>query len=158
MTAKTAEDRLRYAKQYASVFWLGPNHLLQLPPNKRIHIMKSLSCLARFTGKTEQWRQVRQQYQLSWSTGTEKIDAFERFFDSSKTLDSLLRWAREAISVLPADMAEFVKFNILTGLRSSECFECIKLIKNPETFSTYYNEEQQTLQHFRIPTPLYQKD
>ncbi|MFL6309231.1 MAG: hypothetical protein ACJ70T_04455, partial [Nitrososphaera sp.] len=37
MTAKTAEDRLRYSKQYADVLLFGiPNTLQQLAPNKRI--------------------------------------------------------------------------------------------------------------------------
>ena len=119
MTAKTAEDRRRYVKQYASVIEDRsngiPQDLLQLPPNKRIHIMKSLSCLARFTGKTEQWRQIRQQYQLSWSTGTEKIDAFTRFFDSDKSLDVIIQWLREAVRVLPSKYANLLLFCTLTG-------------------------------------------
>jgi hypothetical protein len=40
MTAKTAEDRLRYAKQFVSVLTNGDaQSLLSAPPNKRIHIM-----------------------------------------------------------------------------------------------------------------------
>lgn len=91
MTKQTTIDRLRYARKYASVLEDRSAsilaHLLQLPPHKRIHIQKSLSALARFTGRTEQWRQIRQQYQLSWSTGTEKIDAFTRLFDDNRSLD-----------------------------------------------------------------------
>jgi len=34
MTAKTAGDRISYAKQYAHIFWSGPDQLLQFPPNK----------------------------------------------------------------------------------------------------------------------------
>jgi hypothetical protein len=65
MTEKTAEDRLRYAKQYAHVLILSPigdstGDLLQLSPNKRIHVMKALSSLARFTGNTDLWHQMRQ--------------------------------------------------------------------------------------------------
>jgi hypothetical protein len=81
MTAKTAEDRLRYAKKYTSILTSVriTTELLQLPPNKRIHIMKALSSVARFTGRSELWRQTRQKYGLQLSTGTEKIDAFTRF-------------------------------------------------------------------------------
>jgi hypothetical protein len=154
MTAKTAEDRLRYAKQYAHVLEDTSTgitaHLLQLTPNKRIHVMKSLSSLARFTGRTEQWRQIRQQYGLAWSTGTEKIDAFTRFFDDSKDLDTMLQWLRQALQVLPKDHANFYLFCTLTGLRGSECLEAVKLLRNP-TRSGYYNPEQQMLQHYRFP-------
>jgi hypothetical protein len=56
MTAKTAEDRLRYAKQFYSLLLNGDAHsLLSVPPNKRIHIMKALSSLARFTGQQDLW-------------------------------------------------------------------------------------------------------
>ena len=105
MIAKTAEDRLRYAKQYASVLLtpLGtPKCLLQLSPNKRIHIMKALSSLARYTGNQDTWRIIRQRYGLQWSTGTEKLDAFQRFFndDGKSSLNSMLKWVKNALEVL----------------------------------------------------------
>jgi hypothetical protein len=68
---------MRYAKQYAST--LSPigdkvsNELLQLSPDKRIHAMKALSCLAKFTGKYEQWQQIRRRYNLTWNIGNESL-------------------------------------------------------------------------------------
>jgi hypothetical protein len=58
MNSRTAEDRLRYAKQYASVLTqLGiPSDVLRLSPNKRIHVTKALSSLAVFTGRQDTWR------------------------------------------------------------------------------------------------------
>ncbi len=55
MTLTTAQDRLRYAKRYGSVLKSAgiPDDFLQLSPNKRIHIMKAISCLAKFTGRTD---------------------------------------------------------------------------------------------------------
>jgi hypothetical protein len=64
MTAKTAEDRIQYAKRYVDILankGNACNQLLSAPPNKRIHIMKALSSVARFSGRSEQWRQMRQQ-------------------------------------------------------------------------------------------------
>ena len=88
MTPKTAEDMLRYAKQFGSILQTGDaTILLQVPPNKRIHVMKALSALAKFTGQTDNWRVIRQKYGLQWSTGTEKLDAFTGFFDDSKDLN-----------------------------------------------------------------------
>jgi hypothetical protein len=88
MTPKTAEDRIRYAKQFGSVHPNGDaTILLQIPSNKRIHVMKALSSLARFRGQTDNWLAIRQRYDLQWSTGTEKLDAFTRFFDDSKDLN-----------------------------------------------------------------------
>lgn len=96
MNEHTAEDRLRYAKHYGKVLETGnASDLLNLQPDKRIHAMKALSNLAKFMGKYDVWLQLRQRYNLKWSTGTEKLDAFERFFDDNKTLDTMLQWLRQ---------------------------------------------------------------
>jgi hypothetical protein len=124
--------------------------LLQLSPNKRIHVMKALSALARFTGRQDTWRAIRQQYGLQWSTGTEKLDAFTRFFDDTKDLDTMLQWLREALRVLPTNYANFYLFCTLTGLRASECVEAVRLL-NSVTSNRYYNPEEKVLQHYRFP-------
>jgi Archaeal phage integrase len=150
MTSKTAEDRIRYAKQYASVLQGQQLTLLmQVPPNKRIHIMKALSALARYTGTQSDWLAIRQQYGLQWSTGTEKIDAFTRFFDDTKDLDTMLRWLKEAIKSVRTDYANFFLFCTLTGMRASECVEAVRLLHSSST--SYYNPKQQVLQHYRFP-------
>ena len=128
--------------------------ILQLAPDKRIHAMKALSSLARFTGQQETWRHIRQRYGLQWSTGTEKIDAFTRFFDDSKDLDTMLQWLRKALRVLPTNYANFYLFCTLTGLRASECVEAVRLINmvpNSGQRYYYYNPERQILQHYLYP-------
>jgi hypothetical protein len=119
MTYKTAEDRLRYAKQYSKVLETGnASNLLSLQPDKRIHAMKALSNLAKFTGEYDKFLLIRQRYNLKWSTGTGKIDAFERFFVDNKTLDSMMQWLRQAIQALPKSYGDFFIFCTLTGLRA----------------------------------------
>jgi hypothetical protein len=151
MTPKTAEDRLRYARKFERIFYTGDaTTLLQIPPNKRIHVMKALSSLARFTGKLDAWLAIRQQYGLQWSTGTEKLDAFTRFFDSSKDLDTMIGWLRQARASLPPRYSSFLLFCTLTGLRASECLEAVRLI-NSEHVRQYHNPQQKILQHYRFP-------
>jgi hypothetical protein len=157
MNDKTAGNRMRYAKQYAST--LSPigdkvsNELLQLSPYKRIHAMKALlSCLAKFTGKYERWQQIRRRYNLTWSTGNESLATFERFFDDSKTLDTMLDWVKEAIKVLPASKKDIIKLNCLTGLRPSEAIESVRLLNKRVILPIqHYRPERQTLEHFRFP-------
>lgn len=61
MTAKTAGDRLRYAKQFVSMLTNGDaQSLLQLKPDKRIHAMKEVASLSRFSGSYDVWLQLRQ--------------------------------------------------------------------------------------------------
>jgi hypothetical protein len=162
MTKRTAEQRMRYAKKYYQILLSnnGDNRnaqqqsLLQMQGEKRIHIMKAMSSLARFTGQVPAWQEIKQRYDLKWSTGTEKIDAFQRFFDDDdgkSSLNSMLKWVKNALEVLPAQMCEAIKWNALTGLRPAESLQAIKLIKDPATFKTYYDTERQCLQHFKFP-------
>jgi intergrase/recombinase len=151
MNERSAEDRLRYARRYYKALQTAnASDLLHLKPDKRIHAMKALSNLAKFTGKYDIWLQLRQRYNLKWSTGTEKIDTFERFFDDTKTPDTMLQWLRQVRQDLPKSYSNFFMFCALTGLRASECVACIRLIKDPESLKTYYNENRQCLEHFRF--------
>jgi hypothetical protein len=144
MTAKTAEDRLRYAKLYSHKLETGNvQQLLQLSPDKRIHAMKAISCLAKYTGTYDRWLQLSQRYGLKWTSGNEALATFERFFDDNKTLDTMIQSLRQARQVLPKAYGDTLLFCTLTGLRASECINCIKLIRNPEHFRTYYNEGRQ---------------
>jgi hypothetical protein len=70
MTEKTAEDRMRYAKQFIKIITRGAaagdaSELLQLSPDKRIHAMKALSNLSKFTETYDQWLHLRQRYNLT---------------------------------------------------------------------------------------------
>ena len=150
MTPKTSKDRLRYAKQFGSILSDGDaTILLHMTSNKRIHVMKALSSLARFTGRTDNWRVIRQKYGLQWSTGTEKLDAFTRFFDDSKDLNTLITWLREAMQMLPVRYANFFLFCTLTGMRASECVEAVELINSDSP--KYYDTSGCILRHYLYP-------
>jgi intergrase/recombinase len=84
----------------------------------------------------------------SWSTGTEKLDAFTRFFDDTKDLDTMIRWLKEAMQILPTNYANFFLFCTLTGMRCSEALASAKLIKNPDTFKRYYDPDLCLLRHY----------
>src|SRR5919107_2974119 len=66
------------------------------------------------------------------------------------TLDIMLQCLREACQELPKAYSNFFMFRTLTGLRSSECVNCISPIKDPENFKTCYNEQRQWLEHFKF--------
>lgn len=154
MNAKTAGDRLRYAKQFVHILQSeDAQSLLQLQPAKRIHAMKALASLARFTGEYDRWMKIRESYNLKWSAGNETLTTFQRFFSDNmyNTVDKMLEWVHQAISVLPASMASTIKLNVLTGLRPIECIHAMRLLNRPETFSIYYNQDKQALEHFRFP-------
>jgi intergrase/recombinase len=122
-----------------------------MSPDKRIDIMKALSSLSRFQGCYDRWLQIKQKYNLKWSTGNESLDSLERVFDESKTLDTMIGWVRRTHQELPSKYRDIFLFNTLTGLRPTECLESIRLIKNPEYLKTYHNTDRQVLEHFRFP-------
>jgi hypothetical protein len=81
MINRTAKQRIRYAIKYYQILLLsGDGHcrnaqnLLQMHGDKRIHIMKAISSLARFTGQVPAWQEIKQRYNLTWSTGNEKLE------------------------------------------------------------------------------------
>ena len=111
MNEKTAEDRMRYAKQFTHVLETGnASELAQLKPDKRIHAMKALSNLAKFTGRYDNWLQLRQTLFAKLVDGTEKLNAFARFFDDHNTLDTMIQWLRQAIQELPKSYLDFFVF------------------------------------------------
>ena len=137
MNERSAEDRLRYAKQFQDVLLNGDaSRLLQLSADKRVHAMKAFSNLAKFAGCYDRCLQLRERYNLKWSTGNKKIDAFQRLFDDNKTFDKMLVDLKETIKALPKDYADFVIFATLTCLRISECIDCIRLMTLVHSRST----------------------
>ena len=110
---------------------------------------------------------MRQQYQLSWSTGTEKIDTFTRFFDYSRSLDVMLDWLKEAIQVLPSQYTNLLLFCTLTGMRGSEVVEAVRLLIEQISDAhasaggtlrqEYYNPESKILHHYLYPNIFIRK-
>ncbi|MDQ3968671.1 MAG: hypothetical protein M3275_09800 [Thermoproteota archaeon] len=154
MNERTAYNRMHYAKQFAHVLQTGnAQPLLQLSPEKRLHVMKSLTCLSKFLGCHDTtWVTLKRKYNLKWSVGNGSLGIFERCYgDDSKSLDTMLQWLRQMLQELPPSYSNVFVFCTLTGLRTNECFEAIRLIKDPEYFKTYYLASKQTLEHFRFP-------
>jgi hypothetical protein len=93
---------------------------------------------------------MRKQYHLRWTTGTESITAMNRFFDTSLTLQSMIARVKRMIEILPKNMALVIRHALLTGLRCSEAVESIRLIRDKEAFTQYYNADTATLCHYKF--------
>ena len=127
--------------------------LLQLSAEKRLHVMKSLACLSKFLGCHDTtWTTIKRKYNLKWSSGKGALDIFERCYgDDSNNLDTMLQWLRQMRQELPSLYYNVFLFCTLTGLRTNECFEAIRLIKDPSTFERYYDRSGQVLRHYAFP-------
>lgn len=148
----TIKESVNYAKRFASVLDTGDaSPLMLLSPRNKQHAMTALANYAKFTGRYDQFLQLKKRYNLKWF----KVDAtqhFQRFFDEGLTLDVMLQRIREMIRLLPENMSKIIKYGCLVGLRASEAVESVRLLRNPQTFAKYYNPERQALEHFRFPS------
>ena len=135
--------------KYAHVLDTGDaRQLLELSHEKRMHIMKSLSALAKYTGRYDRWQQIRQRFQLKWSNG-DSLQAFSSIFSKEKDLDHMISWLKNTCSKLPQKYTNILMFNTLTGLRPSEAYLSIRLIHH--NAENYLNNDTKILEHFRFP-------
>jgi intergrase/recombinase len=114
--------------------------------------MAALAILAKYEGQYDRWMQIRQRYNMKWSSGQELLQSFNRFFNPDMSLESMLQQVAKMISKTPRTMGQIIKFACLTGLRPAEAVESVRLINNKEEFAKYYNEGRQALEHFRFPS------
>jgi hypothetical protein len=141
---------LCYARKYAAILETGDASPLFLKSvTVKRHAMEALTVYAKYLGCYDRWQQIRRQYSLHWTDGNESLQALQRFFNTNLTLDSMLSKVKEMMRALPPAMAGVIRHAVLTGLRPSEACESVRLLIIGQ--SNYYNQEQQTLEHFRYP-------
>jgi hypothetical protein len=141
-------DRLNYAMKYAHILDTGDaQQLLEMSHEKRMHVMKSLSALAKYTGRYDTWQQFKQRFQLKWSNG-DSLQAFKSIFNNEKDLDHMVSWLKDTCSKLPQKYTNILMFNTLTGLRPSEAYLSISLIQ--DNLAHYLNNDTKILEHFRF--------
>jgi hypothetical protein len=125
---RSTQDRLNYAHNYGHILQQADaRELLELSGEKRIHVMKSLAALAKYTGCYDTWQQMRERFQLKWSN-SDVQEQFSLNFNNGKDLNTMLYWVKETYSKLPQKYGNVLIFNTLTGLRPSEACMAINLI------------------------------
>jgi intergrase/recombinase len=115
--------------------------------------MSALANLAKYTGRYDEWLQLRHRYNLKWSK-TESLQHFYRFFNDDLSFETMLQAIKQMIAKTPTWTGLIIKFGCCVGLRPAEVVESVKLlnVKNLQTQEiSYYNPERQTLEHFRFP-------
>jgi len=148
----TAKDRIRYAKQFADCL-LENNYsrLLELSDDKRTHVMKALSCLAKYLGVYENFKKAIRDYGLRWSGRSSDERIIDRL---TKVInpDQVFEWIRKVKFANP-DFEDFLDLMAITGLRLKEAVKCYNLIINlarQGRLEEYYNEKNECVEHFRF--------
>ena len=119
--------------------------ILQFSEQKRVHIMKALAILSQYLGCYNQWKRLRENYQLKWSGNN--IDTFSHMMRTN--IDEMIEWVKKAISVLPVDYGNLILYNTLTGLRPTESMESMQLLK--KEYNNYLKKQTMLIEHYKYP-------
>ncbi len=146
----TVNDRYNYSiKYYKYLFDENTiNELLTFSPNKRLHIMKALSSLSKFSGRHDLWKQIIKKYNLLWSTGDNSLSIFNKIVNETSYSD-MLKWLKGVISEIPKPQGNLFIFNTLTGLRPIEVSTSIGIVHGD--LENYWNREKGILEHYKFP-------
>jgi hypothetical protein len=108
-------------KKYCHILANGnAQELLVLTNDKRIHVMKALAALSKYLGCYDKWNDIREKYQLKWST-EDGLEAFnDIMMNNEENYSSMINWLKHAASELPLRYGNILLFDTFTGLRPDE--------------------------------------
>jgi hypothetical protein len=145
----TVRNRMVYAKKYHHLIQTWDlAELAKLSNEKRGHIMRALALLSKYQGQYEKWQQVRNNYQLKWSS-TDSLKSFRKITDENTNIDKMINWVRMSIKEFPR-FTNILIFNTLTGLRPTEAVESFNLLS--ASAKNYLSKDGKRLEHFRFPS------
>jgi intergrase/recombinase len=150
-TKATVKNTVNYAKKYGYILDTGDaSPLLTLSNRNKHHAMSALANYAKYTGRYDQFLQLRQRYNLKWSKGS-SLQYFERFFHNKElSFEAMLSKVKQMMQILPPFMAQIVKFGVIVGLRPTEIVQSVELINDAKAFPEYYDAENMMLYHFKF--------
>jgi hypothetical protein len=76
--------------------------------------MTALANLAKYTGRYDQWLQIRHRYNMKWSKG-DSIQSFERFFNDELNYDTMLQRIKEMIDKTLLGQVILSSLHVLLG-------------------------------------------
>jgi len=149
---RTARTRLNYAKRYCHCL-LNRNfsELKVLTDDKRGHILKALSVLAKYLGIYQQFKQLVTDYGLKWSGKAKDKLMLERL-TRVEDPNEIYGWVKNVKSMLP-QLAEFMDLIAFTGMRLVEAVKSYNLIiqlAREGKLSDYYDADLNALQHYKF--------
>jgi intergrase/recombinase len=141
--------RLLYAKKYFTVLKIeNAQSILVLPNDKRFQVMKSLAILSKYMGCYDKWKEIKERYQLKWSDD-DSIQVFQNLTNQESNYSSMLKWIKKICYQLPSHYTNILIYCTLTGLRPTEAFSSINLIKSD--LDKYLDKDKMILEHIRYP-------
>ena len=153
---KEIQNKLGYGKTYSYILETGnAQELMKVTNGCRVHVMRALSTLSKYTGCYDEWMKIVKKYQLKWKNENyNSLNTFKNIFGieegSEQSLPKMIMWIKTSISALPKEVSNILLFNTLTGLRPEEAQKAIHLIKTKR--DEYVNDVKGLLLHYLYPT------
>jgi intergrase/recombinase len=127
-------------------------HELETMTTTQTVTMKSLIVLSKYLGIHKQFSRTLKEYQIK-THRPNALSAFLRMLNTSER--DTLSWLRnEAMPHLRDNEKTWIRYLLLSGLRTSESIDSFNLIielARQNKLSQYYNSEIGCLQHFKFP-------
>jgi intergrase/recombinase len=147
-----ARDIVSYAKRFSHCLLKRDlSEVRDLRETLRPNVVKALSSLAKYLGIHEQFKKLVKDYGLTWKGKATDDLVIERLV-RTKDPDEVFAWVKEVKRVRP-DISEFMDFISVSGLRLNEAVQSYNLIvrlSREGKLNQYYNEQTETLEHFRF--------
>jgi hypothetical protein len=148
----TVVSMVSYAKKYAyCLLSRDLSDVRDLRDSLRPNVVKALSSLAKFLGVYEEYKRLVKDYGLTWKGRSVDDLVIDRLI-KVKDPDEVFEWVREVKQRRP-DISVFMDYIAVTGLRLDEAVQSYNLmiqLKKEGKLSAYYNEANETLEHFRF--------
>jgi len=149
---EVTRDIVNYSKRFAHCLLKRDlSEVRDLRPTLRVNVVKALSSLAKFLGVYEDYKRMVKDYGLGWKGKSVDDYVIERLV-RTKDPGEVFAWVREVKRVKP-EIKEFMDFISITGLRLNEAVQSFNLIvklSRKGELSKYYNEDAETLEHFKF--------
>jgi intergrase/recombinase len=122
-----------------------------LTEDKKGHVLKGLSALAKYLGIYQDFQTMIQNYGLSW-VGKNKDDVVIERMTKIQDPGEVYAWIRQVKAARP-ELSEFMDFMAITGLRLEESVNSWNMIikfSREDKLSNYYNADKEILEHYKF--------
>ncbi len=139
-----------YAKKYHEMLSGDFANLETFSKSKKNSVLKALIVLSKYLGVYREFKLHMSDHGVKFEQ-TGSVDAFLRMMNAKH---DILDWVSDVVQCLDERQGLFVKFKMLSGIRTGEAinsFNKIIELSAKGELEEYYNAELSSLEHFKIP-------
>jgi len=136
-----------YAKKYHHMLYSGLSKLETFSSDKKNGILKGLIALSKYLGVYRQFKACMVDHDIKF-TQPNNVDAFLRMRTAKH---DVLKWMAHAQECLGENQRLFIKFKLLSGIRTGEAVNAWNILSRKGELNNYYNVELKSLEHFKYP-------